>query len=75
MYYRNPDYLDVGRLTRELQARQLQANATQMSSAPRQPGPQELGRLSGLVLSMSMIALPAIALFLFLGVSRVVNAL
>jgi hypothetical protein len=73
MYYRNPDYLDVGRLTRELQARQLQTKTT--SSAPHRSGSQELGRLSGLVLSMSMIALPAIALFLFLGVSRVVNAL
>ena len=75
MYYRNPDYLDVGRLTRELEARQLQTKAARMSSAPQQSSPQELGRLSGLVLSMSMIALPAIALFLFLGVSRVVNAL
>jgi len=77
MYYRNPDYLDVGRLTRELQARELLARERRVktSSASLPSRPLLSGRLGGLVLSTSMIALPAMAFFLFLGVSRMINAL
>ncbi|HEY4075825.1 MAG TPA: hypothetical protein VGM26_02730 [Rhizomicrobium sp.] len=77
MYYRNPDYLDVGRLTRELQASELLVRERRARANRSSPPLRPLlsGRLGGLVLSTSMIALPAMIFFLFLGVSRLINAL
>jgi hypothetical protein len=59
MYYRNPDYSDVERLTRAIRA---------------MPEPKPLSLANRLILSVSLIIAPVVTFFLILGVGRLVNA-
>jgi hypothetical protein len=60
MYYRNPDYMDLDRFTKPVRA---------------MPESKPLGPRERLLLSMGMIAMPVAALFLVLGLGRLVNGL
>jgi hypothetical protein len=60
MYYRNPDYIDLDRLTRTVQAA---------------PEPKPLSLANRLLLSVGMIVAPVVAFFLILGVSRLIATL
>jgi hypothetical protein len=57
MYYRNPDYANVDRLTRAVRA---------------MPEPGPLSLANRLLLSVGLIAAPITAFFLILGIGRLI---
>ena len=59
MYYRNPDYFDVERLSRALRA---------------VPEPKPMKLAGRIIFSVSLIAAPVVTFFLVLGIGRLVNA-
>ena len=60
MYYRNPDYIDIDRLTKAVRA---------------MPEPAPLSLANRIILSVGMMAAPVVAFFVILGIDHSIAAL